>query len=61
MIECAKKLSLGIPHVRVDFYSIVKNFYFGELTFYHGGGFEKFSPNTLNRILGDKIDLKGIF
>jgi hypothetical protein len=61
MIECAKRLSLGIPHVRVDFYSIFNNFYFGELTFYHGGGFERFSPNTLNKVMGDKIELKHHF
>lgn len=35
MIELCKKLSAGIPHVRVDFYESDGKIYFGELTFFH--------------------------
>ena len=53
MLELAKKLSVGITHVRVDFYSIGNKIFFGELTFYHGAGFEHFDPSEWNRIFGD--------
>lgn len=58
MITIAKMLSKDIPHVRVDFYSIGKRLYFGELTFYHGSGFEEFRPRQFGEILGDWIFIK---
>ena len=58
MIELAQKLSQDIPHLRTDFYSINGKIYFGELTFYHGSGFEKFEPEDWNYKLGKWIDLK---
>lgn len=57
MIELASKLSSGFPHVRVDFYDINGKIYFGELTFYHFSGFEKFEPNEWDKKMGDMIDL----
>ncbi len=60
MIDAAKKLSEGMPFLRVDFYSIYNNFYVGELTFYHGGGMERFDPPEWNERLGEWIDLKGV-
>lgn len=57
MLELAELLSEGIPHVRTDFYSIGEKIYFGELTFYHGSGFEKFDPPEWDRILGDWLVL----
>lgn len=57
MIALAEKLSTGFPHIRVDFYSIGNKVYFGEMTLYHGAGFEKFSPVELERQLGDLIVL----
>ncbi len=56
MIEYAKKLSLGIPHVRVDFYNINNKIYFGEMTFYNDGGTVPFEPEW-NKRLGDLIKL----
>ena len=58
MLEAAAKLSEGIPHVRVDLYSINEKIYFGELTLYHGGGMEKFTPEELGRQMGGWIKLK---
>ena len=60
MIELAQRLSQGIPHLRTDFYSINEKIYFGELTFYHGSGFEKFNTETWNKKLGDWIDLSNV-
>ena len=57
MIELAEKLSTGIPFLRVDFYEVNGKIYFGELTFYPGSGFEEFSPEKYDKILGDMIEL----
>lgn len=57
MIEIAEKLSTGIPHVRVDLYNINGQIYFGELTFFHGSGFEKFDPEEWNYKFGDWLEL----
>jgi hypothetical protein len=58
MIELAKILSKGIPHVRVDFYiDSSDQILFGELTFYHFSGSEKFEPEFYDYLLGSWIDL----
>lgn len=60
MIKLARKLSYGIPHVRVDFYIINGKVYFGELTFFDSAGLEKFEPEKYDEILGSYIDLNKI-
>ena len=60
MVELAEKLSKGIPFVRVDFYNVNGQIYFGELTFYPGSGFEEFSPEEWDYILGDWINLHDV-
>lgn len=55
MLRLASKLSTGIPHVRVDFYYVNNKIYFGEMTFYHGSGLEKFSSKDLEDIMGQWI------
>ena len=40
----AAKLSEGIPHVRVDFYENNGKVLFGEMTFFHMGGFSEIHP-----------------
>jgi len=57
MLSCARILAKNIPHVRVDFYSINDRIYFGEITFFHGAGYEKFLPESYNRLLGSWIEL----
>ena len=57
MIELSKVLSKGFPHVRVDFYEVDGQLYFGELTFYHFSGFMPFEPNKWDKISGDWIKL----
>jgi len=57
MIEIAEQLSAGIPHVRVDLYLVSGKIYFGELTFYHGSGYEIFKPAELEYKLGEMIQL----
>ncbi len=53
----AKKLSKGIPHVRVDLYSIGDEVFFGELTFSHWGGMPKFVPREYNYTMGSWLKL----
>lgn len=57
MIEVAKKLSSGIPHVRVDLYEANEQVLFGELTFYHFGGVVPFNPEMWDWKFGEYIDL----
>lgn len=57
MKELAAQLSAGIKFVRIDFYEIDDKIYFGEFTFFHGGGFNQFIPDYWERKLGDLIDI----
>lgn len=62
MVSLAERLSTNIPFVRVDFYSIHGQVYFGEMTFFPASGIEGFYPEKYDRILGDwlKLPLKQI-
>lgn len=57
MLRIATKLSQNIPFVRIDLYEINGKVYFGEITFYPGGGLGFFTPLHWNKILGDMITL----
>lgn len=57
MLELSSKLSNKIPFVRTDFYIINGRIYFGELTFFHGSGTERFTPNEWDERLGELIVL----
>lgn len=60
MKELAQELSKNIPEVRVDFYDIDGQIYFGELTFYHESGFAPFKPKEWDLKLGQLLNLNGI-
>lgn len=57
MIEYAEKLSAPFPFCRVDLYNIDGNIYFGETTFYPGGGTQIVAPEKWEQRMGDWIDL----
>lgn len=58
MVEIAEKLSSGLPHVRIDLYSIKGRIFFGEFTFFHGSGLSNFFvPKEWDKIFGDWIEL----
>ena len=57
MIELAKKLSVDTSFVRVDFYNVRGNIYFGELTFFPGSGAGPFIPSIWDEKLGDLLQL----
>ena len=55
MRAVAEKLSQGMKFVRIDLYAIGGQVYFGEYTFFHGGGFWPFHPEEWEKKLGDLI------
>ena len=57
MVRLSKILSVGIPHVRVDFYEVNEKIYFGELTFYHWSGMTPFEPEEWDYTFGSWINL----
>lgn len=57
MIDIARKLSEGFPHVRIDLYTVNHKIYFGEMTFTNGSGFDKIKPHEFDLELGSYIKL----
>ena len=57
MVEVAKKLSQGFPHVRVDLYNVDGKLYFGEMTFTSSGGYSLIYPEEFNYYLGSLWDI----
>ncbi len=57
MKELAAKLSSGVPHLRVDFYEVAGKVYFGELTFFHFGGWTPFKPEEWDYAFGSWLRL----
>ena len=60
MIELAAKLAGSFPFVRVDFYYVKNQIFFGEMTFYPGDGRHDFRPNEYNKFVGDFLNLPKI-
>ena len=58
MLDYARVLSEGFPHVRVDLYLVNDKIYFGELTFTHSAGFSKIQPFEFEEELGRLIKLE---
>jgi len=58
VMQClAAELSRGTPQLRVDFYEVDGKVYFGEMTFFHCSGLEKFHPESWDRTFGDWVTL----
>lgn len=58
MRELAEALSAGMRQIRVDFYEVNGQIYFGELTFFHWGGLVPFVPEEWDYKMGEMINLK---
>ena len=58
MKRIASELSKGMKFVRIDLYEIAGKVYFGEYTFFHGGGFWPMFPEEWEFKLGQLIDLQ---
>ena len=57
MHEFGKVIAKGMHYIRVDFYDVDGKLYFGEITLYHGGGFDKFVPSENDLKYGKMIHL----
>jgi hypothetical protein len=57
MLSLAAILSKGIPFIRIDFYSVNDQIYFGEYTFFPAGGGASFVPEQWDYILGSWLTL----
>lgn len=57
LLDIAKKLSEGIIQVRVDTYVADGHIFFGELTFFHGGGNCRFNPQSFDLTFGELLKL----
>ncbi len=57
MLELAKVLSKGFPHLRTDFYIVNNNIYVGEMTFFHGNGMGVWTPESFDEEMGGWMDL----
>ena len=56
MWNLARKLALDIPFVRVDFYNLNGQIYFGEITFFPTSGMGGFEPEEWDEKFGRLID-----
>jgi len=57
MLMVAEKLSSPFNYARIDLYALSGKIYFGEITFYHGSGFEKFFPPKWDKYYGDILNV----
>ena len=57
MICIGSDIAKDFPYVRVDFYDIAGQLYFGEITLCHGSGLNKFIPAQYDHIMGKKLVL----
>ena len=57
MKDIAARLSAGIPFVRMDLYEVNGHVYFGEYTFFDGGGFQWYQPEKWEYEMGTWIHI----
>ena len=57
MQKISQLLSVNFPFVRIDFYDINNQIYFGEFTFYHASGFAPVNPKGWDKKIGDWLKL----
>ena len=57
MVEIARELSTPFPFCRVDLYNVDGKVYFGEITFYHGGGCNDIQPEEWDLKIASWINL----
>ena len=57
MKQLVGKLSLGLPHARVDFYDLGNKILFGEITLFHFSGLVPFEPEEWDEQFGQWMSL----
>lgn len=60
MMKLAEELAQDIPFIRIDFYDVNGQIYFGEMTFYPASGYGKFIDSEWDTKLGELIDLRKV-
>jgi hypothetical protein len=58
MLEIASRLSKPFPEARIDLYCVDSSIYFGEITFFDGSGYMKYSPDSFDYELGRYFELE---
>lgn len=61
ILNYSRELSKSIPFVRVDFYIIKNQVYFGEMTLYPLSGFGKFNPEIYDLKFGEFLNLDEVY
>lgn len=61
ILEYSRELSKSIPFVRVDFYIVKNQVYFGEMTLYPLSGFGKFKPEIYDIKFGEFLNLNEVY
>lgn len=57
MLEMSRILAAGLHQVRVDWYYVEGQLYFGEITFFDASGFDDFEPDEWNELVGSWIKI----
>lgn len=57
MISIGKEIASYCKFVRIDFFDIDGDLKIGEVTFFHGGGWDRFYPEKYDFIYGEKLKL----
>ncbi len=60
MLEIGQEIAKLFPYVRVDFYDVDGKLYYGEITLYHGSGFDIFVPEKYDKYYGEKLILPNL-
>ena len=60
VLAFVRRITPKVPFMRTDLYLIGERIYFGEFTLHHGGGAEKFTPESYDMRLGEWIRLPEI-
>ena len=55
MLRIGSEIARDKPYVRVDFYDVDGKLYCGEITLYHGAGYDRFIPEEYDGIYGRKL------
>lgn len=58
MKEIARELSGEFLETRIDLYEVCGEVKFGEITFFDGSGYMKFTPDEFDYIMGESFNLK---
>lgn len=57
LLDICRKLSGGYPQMRLDFYIVKEQIYFGEITLHTASGFQPMIPKDMDRLMGEKLKI----